>query len=73
MSEFSLLATPRNMKECEDAGINAVAFSPHTGEQCSVTSGDYFLLDPDESLRDSFGNDMYLATVREIVEPVVLP
>lgn len=58
------IATLRNMREFEDNRHpnepRAVAYSPVSGEQCSATPGDYWMLGDDEAIRDLNGEPMLL-------------
>jgi hypothetical protein len=67
-------ATPANMKRlCEKhdqpiAVPGVVAHSYETGETFSASPGDYFLMDDNECLVDSEGNEMVLVNeVRTVV------
>ena len=60
-ADTQTLATVKNMREAEARGKTCFAFSPTTYEQCSATSGDYFMQADDEPLRDSEGEPMILA------------
>ena len=63
-----LPATLRNMTE--HASGSAFAWSPITGEEYSATPGDYFTMGPNDVLRDSNGDVMYLATRHTSISPV---
>jgi hypothetical protein len=55
-----MLATPKNMKECERCGIQAIAISTISGDCYSAGSGDYFWLADDQPLVDDFQEPMKL-------------
>lgn len=66
-----LLATPENMKACEDAGVvGVVAYSPTTGEEYSATSGDYWQWPKDRVMVGVDDAPMYLAIVTRNVKIV---
>lgn len=69
-------ATPANMvrvlkQHGQRISVPGVfAYSPETGEQSSASPGDYWLLDPNECLTDSEGNEMILAREVTRIVPV---
>ncbi len=67
-----ILATLANMSKY--AAVDTVAYSPQTDETYSAHAGDYFMMTPEDYLRDSKGFAMVLARrIPEHFEPLENP
>lgn len=67
-----MLATVRNMMECERLGIPAIAIDK-LGNCFSATPGDYFYLESEQALIDDDGVPLTLVTIHKHYEIVELP